>query len=155
MSYATTDKIKCFNCGKFGHLIFPAKNANNLPADDDVAAVKSDVVNAGSDEAGSSDETLCVSGLGVVKYKNYDALTVITATDANELAPQNTASSVEVSNVQTRVAITETGMHLKDAFSNDLQSGVINVCDNNRMETEQADFKDPLKRKKSGKALIV
>lgn len=55
-----------------------------------------------------------------MKYKNYDALTVITATDANELAPQNTASSVEVSNVQARVAITETGMHLKDAFSNDL-----------------------------------
>lgn len=85
--YATTDKIKCFNCGKSGHLICacPAKNSNNPPADGDVAAFRSDVVNAEPIEAGPSDETPDVSGLGAVKDRNDDALPVFTATGTKEL----------------------------------------------------------------------
>ncbi|XP_053096690.1 uncharacterized protein LOC117599305 [Pangasianodon hypophthalmus] len=129
---------------------------SGVRADGDVAAVGSDVVvNAEPDEAGPSDEAPGVSGIGVVKDKNDDALPVITPTDAKELAAENTVSGVEVSNAQAEIAVTETDILLNDAFHNDLQSTVSNVHDDSRMETEQADFKVPLKRKKSGKAPIV
>ncbi|KAI2645946.1 Phosphoribosylaminoimidazole-succinocarboxamide synthase [Labeo rohita] len=91
-----------------------------------------------------------VSGIRVMKDKNDDDLPVITVTDANELAHENT-----VLNTQAEVTAIETDRHLNNAFDNDLHSSERNICDDTRMETGQADFKVPLKRKKSGKGLIV
>lgn len=66
-----------------------------------------------------------------MKDKNDDVLSVITVTDAKELVSENTVSCVEVSYVQAAVAVIETDMHLKDAFNNDLQSTMRNICDGN------------------------
>lgn len=102
--YITTDKMKCFSCGQSGHLVraCPAKNLNNPPADGDVVAVRSAVVdNAEPDAAaGPSDETSGVSGVRASEDKHDDVLPVIAVTEAADLALENTVSGLEVSSVR-------------------------------------------------------
>lgn len=90
--YATTDKMKWFNCGQTGHLIraCPAKKLNNQSASGDVGAGRSDgVINIEPNVAGPSDEDPGVSGVRAVEDKNDDDLPVITVTTAKELVSEN------------------------------------------------------------------
>lgn len=111
------------------------------------------VVNAEPDKAGPSDEPLGGSGARAVKDKGDEGPPAITVTDAGETAQENRVPAEGTSNVQVEVAAIETDRQLNNARYKDQQPPARSSGDEARMETEQVEFKAPVKRKKSGKTL--
>lgn len=147
--YATTDKMKCFNCGEVGHLIraCPGKTKENSSVND---------VNAGEPvEAGPSNAPPPVAGTGAVEESTVvnssesesaaNAIQVIDPKNADEV---NVPASAEALNVHFHKSASKTDKKQNDSAVNILQPNLF--CDGIEMETEQSEFKVPYKRKKSG-----
>lgn len=148
--YVTSGNMRCFSCGQTGHLIraCPGKNSHNVSGGGDV---RSDVVV--SAEAGLVDEAPGGSGTGLhVSEARSDVVPVI----AEESALERTVSGVTlvVSKVQAGGTGNETEKLLSDALDVELQPTVENIGDVIPMETAQANFKVPLKRRKPGRTGI-
>lgn len=143
--YATTEKMKCFNCGEVGHLIraCPGKNKEiNVPIND----IGSD---GESVKAGPSNTVAPVAETGAVKDGAAESApasdsAACQVTDPKNMNDEDRSVSCEILNIQSRKSVTKTDKKVSESASqpNLFSDGI-------EMEAEQSEFKIPSKRKKS------
>ncbi len=145
--YATTEKIKCFNCREVGHLIrtCPNKaNENRSVADDNRGSVGE------SAEAGPSN----AAPSGTVSGQMKEGVDVSQSTSKSVTAqvadPETVVTKNSSANADTSISksVVQTDMQRGDGAVNVLQSD--SHRDGFEMEAEQSQFKIPTKRKITG-----
>lgn len=133
--YATTEKMKCFNCGGVGHLVraCPNKDKNSTAAADGEVA-----------QAGTSNTA--VSEMDTAKNKVVEEpLNESAEVFATERLESTTGSASILSEVRA-----------KDDKGESSASRIrLPIDDGLEMETEQTSFKIPTKRKKPGDYQVV
>ncbi len=145
--YATTEKMKCFNCGGVGHLIrtCPSKtNENRSVADASGGRVGK------SAEAGPSNAAPSGTESGKMKERADVSLSATECVTAPVTNPETVVGKNNSANVDIPIykSVVQTDMQRSDGAVNVLQSD--SRWDGIEMEAEQSQFKVPTKRKKAG-----
>lgn len=133
--YATTEKMKCFNCGGVGHLVraCPNKDKNST------AAADGEVAQAGTSNTAVSEMDTAKNKV-VEEPLNESAEVFATERLESTTGPASILSEVSAKDDKSESSASRIGLPIDDGLE---------------METEQTSFKIPTKRKKPGDYQVV
>lgn len=133
--YATTEKMKCFNCGGVGHLVraCPNKDKNST------AAADGEVAQAGTSNTAVSEMDTAKNKV-VEEPLNESAEVFATERLESTTGPASILSEVSAKDDKSESSASRIGLSIDDGLE---------------METEQTSFKIPTKRKKPGDYQVV
>lgn len=138
--YATTEKMKCFNCGEAGHLIRACPTKTN--AEGSGANNADEPAEAGPSNAAPLEVVAGKANEGDDTNRSANASANAQVTEHITVIDINTSVNA---NVSTSESVVETGIQESGGMGNVVQSDLL--CDGIETEAEQNEFKVPAKRK--------
>ncbi|XP_073712913.1 uncharacterized protein [Misgurnus anguillicaudatus] len=146
--YATTEKMKCFHCGEVGHLIRACPRKNAAGADNAEQPGTSGANHA--EQPGTSGANLLVTKAGIAEKR--EVVKPFEDQNAGVLAAESEDVMPDVEVVETLPDADSNAEKSISALSLSQPEQPVEGLD---IEMEQAGFKVPIKRKKTGDSQIV